>query len=54
MVTFDRLGGRRGGFDVDGVTCVDVEPDAVFAVVVMVLDPGAEVVGVLEPVANSG
>ena len=46
MVTFNRLGGRRGGFDVKGVTCVDVEPD-VLAVVVMVLDPGAEVIGVL-------
>ena len=45
MVTFDRLGDKRGRFNVEGVTCMDVEPD-VFAVV-MVLDPGAEVVGVL-------
>ena len=53
IVTFNRLGGRRGGFNVEGVTSVDVEPD-VFVVIVMVLNPDAEVVGVLEPVANSG
>lgn len=49
---FDRLGGKRVGF-VPGVTD-DVALDVVIAVVVIVLDPTEEVVGVLDPVANSG